>query len=287
MPRNEVIVHVHRYRDAFTVLLAKRIAKRPDVRVISTRHTVRPGRNSALFRRIYDKLQAHIFVSTTAFKRFRTPWPDALPMQEKRVHILHNSLYTGEMHDAPQPLPEKGPIVALYMGPLVEGKGIETIIDALALIGKRRLRVRIAGEGNPDYVDTLRRRAMTRGVMDLIDWKIAPLATDDIHLAAQSHFLVLPSTEREAFGLSNLQAMAAGRAQICSPNGAQAEYLVDGESAIFVPPADATAFADAMRRLAEDAELRAKIGAAAFAAYRRHLAWTPFIRALTKIYSKL
>ena len=52
LPTDRTYIHVHRYRDAFSVLLAKRIAKRPDIRIISTRHTVRPGRNSALFRRI-------------------------------------------------------------------------------------------------------------------------------------------------------------------------------------------------------------------------------------------
>lgn len=34
VPRDRTYVHVHRYRDAFTVLLAKRLVKRPDVRVI-------------------------------------------------------------------------------------------------------------------------------------------------------------------------------------------------------------------------------------------------------------
>lgn len=65
LPRDRSYVHVHRYRDAFTVLLAKRLVKRPDIRVISTRHKVFPGRNSWLFRRIYNKINGHIFVSQT------------------------------------------------------------------------------------------------------------------------------------------------------------------------------------------------------------------------------
>lgn len=281
LPVDKTYVHVHRYRDAFTVLLAKRIAGRPDVRVISTRHTVRQGRNSWLFRRIYDKINAHIFVSRTAFERFRAAWPERLPMRAETVHIIHNSVNIPDVH--PEPEPAKGPVFAIYAGPLVKGKGIETIIDALVSLRKLKLRLRIVGRGNPDYLDSLRRRAMTRGVMEMIDWKT--LADIPVDIISQSHFAVLPSIEREAFGLPNIYVMAAGRPQICSPNGAQSEYLVDGESALFVPPADAHALAEAMRRLAKDPDLRAHIGREARRAYTATLSWDSFIPRLTEIYT--
>lgn len=280
VPVDNSYVHVHRYRDAFTVLLAKRLAKRPDIRVISTRHTVRQGRNSWLFRRIYDKINAHIFVSHTAFDRFRAPWPDRLPMRMKTVHIIHNSVNIP--HAPVLAEPEKGPVFAIYAGPLVKGKGIETIIDALVSLRDLKIRLRIVGQGNPDYLDTLRRRAMTRGVMEMIDWK--SLRDTPTEIIGQSHFAVLPSVEREAFGLPNIYVMAAGRAQICSPNGAQSEYLIDGESAIFVPLADAHALAEAMRRLATDPELRSRIGANAHRAYTGSLSWESFTPRLTAIY---
>lgn len=280
IPRNGGYIHVHRYRDAFTALLAKRFAKRPDIRVISTRHKVRPGRNSWLFRRIYDKINAHIFVSRTAFDRFRSTWPDRLPMKASTVHIILNSINIP--FALPAPPPDKGLIFALYAGPVVKGKGIETIIDALPSLRGLKLRLKIVGKGDPDYFDELRRRAMTRNVMEMIDWKASDDA--DLDLFGSAHFLVLPSVEREGFGLSNLRAMAAGRPQICSTNGAQHEYLTDGETAIFVPPADAVALAAAIRDLASDAPLRARMGAAAFEYYSRHLSWQSFIPRLTDIY---
>lgn len=281
VPRDKTYVHVHRYRDAFTVLLAKRLARRPDVRVISTRHKVHRGRNSWLFRRIYDKINAHIFVSNTAFERFRSTWPDRLPMRKETVHIMLNSINIPNI--VPNEEPDKGPIFAIYEGPLAKGKGIETIIDAMAMLRGIKLRLRIAGHGNPDYVDTIRRRAMTRNVMDMIDWKISQDIPDDI--ISMSHFAVLPSVEREGFGLTNLRVMAAGRPLICTPNGAQSEYLTDGETAIFVPPADANALADAMRLLATDSNLRKEIGSKAFKHYTTALSWQSFIPKLTEIYT--
>lgn len=119
--------------------------------------------------------------------------------------------------------------------------------------------------------------------MEMIDWK--SVADVPAELISQSHFAVLPSVEREAFGLVNVDVMAVGRPQICSPNGAQSEYLADGESALFVPPADAHALAEAMRRLATDPALRREIGAAARRAYDANLSWQSFIPRLTHIYT--
>lgn len=281
LPLNKSYIHVHRYRDAFTVLLAKRIINRPDIRVISTRHTVQPGRNSWLFRRIYDKINAHIFVSNLAFERFRSSWPQKLPMREERVHILFNSINIPQT--LPSSEPDKGPIFALYLGSIAKGKGIEAIIDAMASLRDLKLRLRIVGRGNPDYLDTLRRRAMNRNTMELIDWKTPSDVPQEI--IDQSHFAVLPSVEREGFGFSNIRVMSSGRAQICTTNGAQPEYLSDEVTALFIPPADAHALAEAMRRLATDHALRKELGENAFIQYSKALSWHSFIPQLTKIYT--
>lgn len=280
IPLNKGYVHVHKYRDAFTVLLAKRLTGRKDIRVISTRHKVRRGRNSWLFRRIYDKINAHIFVSKTAYEHFRRTWSGKMPIKPERVHILHNSVNIPP--SMPVHEPDKGPIFALYLGPVVKGKGIETIIDAMASLKGMKVRLRIAGRGNPDDLDRLRRRAMARNVMEMIDWRTTGNESEE--LIAQSHFAVLPSVEREGFGLSNLRVMAAGRPQICTHSGAQTEYLSDGETALFVPPADAFALADAMKKLAANPDLRADMGTKAYQQYVSALSWQSFVPKLTEIY---
>lgn len=282
LPKDNTYVHVHRYRDAFTVLLAKRFARRPDIRVISTRHTVRRGRNTWLFRRIYDKVNAHIFVSETAFEHFRKSWPDKLPMAENKVHILHNSINMSP--GLPVKEPDRGPIFALYIGPLVKGKGIETIIGALSMMPRLKLRLKIAGKGDPDYLDKLRRQAINANVMDKIDWKTDTEITD--RLISQCHFAVLPSIDPEAFGFSNIRVMAAGRPQICTPSGAQKEYLADGQTAIFTKPEDIKGLAEAMKRLASDAALREEMGSNAYRQYTGRLSWQSFIPKLTEIYKK-
>lgn len=282
IPQGEGVIHVHRYRDAFTALLAKRIAKRKDILVVATRHSTRPARNSALFRRIYRKINAHIFVSDAARRSFISTWTHAAdsPIAENRIHVLHNSIPSAPAEATPEP--ERGPVFAICHGPLAKGKGIESAIDALQFLSDIKLRLRIAGPGHPDYLDLLRRRAITLGVMDSIDWNIAPDVPDSLILS--SHFAIHPSTNREAGGIDNIRDMACARAQICTASGAQTEYLRDGVSAIIVPPANPGAIAAAMRTLATDAKLRNQMGATAFADFHQLLDWNVFTSRLAKIY---
>jgi glycosyltransferase involved in cell wall biosynthesis len=64
------------------------------------------------------------------------------------------------------------------------------------------------------------------------------------------------------------QAMAVGRPVVTADTAAVREVLTDGDSALLVPPGDAEALADAMRRLGDDPGLRARLGASA---HRRFL----------------
>lgn len=275
------IIHTHRYRDALLAMVARRISRRSDLRIINTRHIVRRGRDSWLYRRMYRGLDAQIFVSEAACGRFLSTWRRRkLPFPKDRITVVHNSLYMvlGDM----EPEPSKGPVVAMFHGPLVPGKGLETLIDALPRLKGLRLRLRIVGTGHPDYVDALRRRAQTRGVMEMIDWH---KYTSDPHpLIREAHFGVLPSVVSEAFGLANLEYMANGRPQVCTGNGAQTEYLTNGTDALIVSPGSVEDLAEAMRRLASDAALRVRLGEAARANYQRGLAWSRFASRMEGIY---
>jgi glycosyltransferase involved in cell wall biosynthesis len=74
--------------------------------------------------------------------------------------------------------------------------------------------------------------------------------------------VVHASTQPEPFGLVIAEAMACGRPVVVSAAGGAGEIVRDGIDALAVPPGDAAAMAEAIRRLAEDAELRARMGAA-------------------------
>jgi glycosyltransferase involved in cell wall biosynthesis len=62
-------------------------------------------------------------------------------------------------------------------------------------------------------------------------------------------------------------AVACGTPLVTADTPAARELLVDGESALLVPPGDAKALAEALRRLAADRDLARLIGAGGRATY--------------------
>lgn len=274
------VVHVHNFRDAFIALSARKLSLRRGVRVILTCHRVKPGRDTALRRRILRNLQALIFPSALTRDTFLSTWnPMELPLPAERIHVLHNSVYMPG--DLPAP-PATGPVVASYMGRIVRGKGLETFISALPALRGLRTRACIAGTGDPDYIDTLKRQADRLEVMDMIDWSINNL--DRYAILERTHIGVFPSLQPEAFGLSGAACMDWARPQICTYNGAQCEYLTAGREALMIPPADTEALAEALRRLATDPDLRHSMGQAAKDRFETTLAWPRFARSLAAIY---
>ena len=282
--RRRTVVHVARYRDALCAIAARTLARRHDVRVVMTRHYVAPARRSWMYRFVYRRLDAHLFVSEIARRRFLSAWKEgeAFPFDPERLTVIHNSLNLPAPD--PQPERERGPLSALYHGRLAPGKGLETLLDAFSIIVNRKikLRLRILGTGDPDYVAALRRHAETLGIMERIDW--TRHVSDPRPLIREAHFGVLPSETEEAFGLANIEYMYEGRPQIATNNGAQAEYLTDGLDAILISPSDPEALADAMERLASAPTLRARMGAAAAVTFRNLLSWPAFAGRLTCIY---
>ena len=276
-------VHCHSTRDAFSVLTARRLLGRHDIRVILTRHYVRRAGRTPFHRFVYRNVDNMVFVSKIAKDKFFSGWHWKGRYSDDDINacVIHNSLNV--KLDQVCEEPNKGPVTAMYLGRLAPDKGLDDLIDALAVIKDIKLRLRIVGTGHPDYVDSLRRRALTAGVMHMIDWPRHKENTQEY--IRMSHFGVLPSVGPEAFGLSNVEFMKEGRPIICSDNGAQPEYIDQGKEGILVPPHSPELLAQEMRRLAVSEELRKAIGSSARVRFERDLAWPRFIGRLYPLYS--
>ena len=278
----QTVVHCHDTRDAFAALTARQLISRPDIRVLLTRHYVRRAGHSPFHKYVYRNVDAMIFVSRIAKDRFMSSWRlrKLAPAEDARMHVIHNSLNIDLRPVVPEP--EKGPVTAMYLGRLSPGKGLDYLIEALSMLTNVRLRLRMVGTGHPDYVDSLRRKAEIAGVMSMIDWpRHKENAADYIRT---SHFGVLPSSEPEAFGISNIEFMSEGRPLICTRNGAQPEYITDGKEGILVAPRNAEVLAHEMRRLATSPVLRRNLGEAARHRFATELSWPCFMSRLEPLY---
>ncbi len=116
------------------------------------------------------------------------------------------------------------------------------------------------------------------GRVTFLGWQDDPLG-----MAAGLDVLLAPSI-REGFGLNLLEAMSQAVPILGSTASALPEIIVDCETGLTVPPADATAIAVALRRLLADASLRQRMGLAGLARLTSHFSAEKMIQAHVKLY---
>jgi glycosyltransferase involved in cell wall biosynthesis len=80
-------------------------------------------------------------------------------------------------------------------------------------------------------------------------------------LYAEADVVLFPIRWEEPWGLVPLEAMGVGRPLVATARGGAVTYLRDGENALLIPSEDPHALAVAVRRLAGDQPLRAKLRA--------------------------
>jgi len=145
----------------------------------------------------------------------------------------------------------------LYVGNLLPHKNVLSLLDALAILRRRRrARLIIRGEGQPAYARAVRARVETLGLTDLVTFQGYAGAHALRDLYARAACLVLPSLH-EGFGLPVLEAMACGTPVITSSSSSLPE--VGGDAALQVDPHDAIDLSDAMYRVLSDADLREEL----------------------------
>lgn len=146
---------------------------------------------------------------------------------------------------------------AAFIGSLTREKGVHVAIQAIAAsIGRLpAIRLSIIGEG-PELAN-LERLVTTCGIGNRVVF--LGLRDDVGALLTQHDLLLVPSIWKEAFGFVLIEAMAAGCPTIASAVGGIPEVISDGEDGLLVPPEDPEALSEAIVRLWNDPELRARL----------------------------
>jgi Glycosyltransferase len=150
----------------------------------------------------------------------------------------------------------------LFVGKLIPLHGLDTILAAARIAPEVPFRVVGSGQLEP----LLANRPDNVEWIPWVEYEQLPAA---LHHAgcALGIFAASPKAQR-VIPNKVFQALACGTPVITADTPAARELLADGESALLVPPGDARALAEAIRRLAQDAKLAQRIADGGHAAYR-------------------
>jgi glycosyltransferase involved in cell wall biosynthesis len=183
-------------------------------------------------------------------------------------------------------VPEDGPVVS-YVGKLVPRKGVDTLIEAMGILGRRPGGAPLlVAAGIGELREPLEARAAALGVADRVRF-VGKVPHDDVGwwMAAGDVF-VLPSLS-EGLPTVVCEAMNCGRPVVATAVDGTPEIVRDGETGLLVPPSDATALAAALARLVDDPALAARMGARALEIGRERYTWEANARAMARIYEAL
>lgn len=165
------------------------------------------------------------------------------------------------------PLPD-GPVHALFYGKLAPLHGLESIVAAARLEGTPA--IRLIGEGQLDAWLTAELVREPRPRIDHLSW----VPYHDLGAQVQAAGIclgVFGTSDKAGRVVPNkvYQAMSAGRPVVTADTVGIREVITDGVDGLLVPPGDAQALAQALRRLAADSSLRARLGTAARARFEQ------------------
>lgn len=157
--------------------------------------------------------------------------------------------------------------VVLMIGRMVAEKGYPELfeamrdVDAELWVAGERLASDHAGDVGP-RVEAIRADPALADRIRFLGYR-----TDIPDLLRAADIFTLPS-HREGMPRSIIEAMLTGLPVVATDIRGSREEVVDGETGLLVPVRDPAALAEALQRLAGDAELRARMGAAGLARAR-------------------
>jgi UDP-glucose:(heptosyl)LPS alpha-1,3-glucosyltransferase len=185
------------------------------------------------------------------------------------VAVIPNGVDTGEFHPnnrevfSEQVRSAHGigreDLVLLFVGHEFVRKGLQTVMESLAILNDKRLKLLICGG---DHFEPFYQQAKSLGIEPQVIFLGAQHDVKKYYSAAD--IFVLP-TFHDAFGLVITEAMASGLPVIVSKNAGAAEDIIeDGKDGVLISdPQNAKELATKIRALVQSPSMREKIGAQA------------------------
>ena len=178
----------------------------------------------------------------------------SLSVDNERIHVLPGSgIDTARYAVLPEPPP---PVTVAFAGRMLIDKGVRTLVAAYEIVQQQGHPVRLVLAGTPDPAND-----NSIPASELEDWGKRPgiswlgQVADIRDVWRNAHIAVLASLG-EGLPMSLVEAAACGRPLIATDVPGSRAVARTGVNGILVPTGDPQKLADAIIKLASDAELR-------------------------------
>ncbi|MGB4221112.1 MAG: glycosyltransferase family 4 protein [Smithellaceae bacterium] len=200
-------------------------------------------------------------------------------LDQNKFRVVHNGINNEFFYPKQNgPRPENSLIVTNSADtPL---KGLNFLLEAVARVRRERhLTLTVIGQPKKDGIIENLVKELKLGDIVRFTGRIENEEFADYY--AKSTLAVVPSLY-EGFGIPAAEAMACGVPLISTSGGALPEVV--GDAGLVVPPADATALAQAITRLLDSAEERKKLAQAGLERVNSVFSWAKAAREVADVY---
>ena len=162
-------IHAHNFKDAFTACYARCLSSQKQVRVVMCRHLTRKGKNGLLYRWLYRHLDRLIFDSDLSKTVFLSTHPT---IDAAKLGVIHTSIVVPEGFTTvdirtKHHLPAED-VIGMFHGRLDPEKGLDVLLEAVALLRDKPFRLVLVGRGSEDYTAHLKQVVQEKGIAEKV-----------------------------------------------------------------------------------------------------------------------
>jgi glycosyltransferase involved in cell wall biosynthesis len=202
--------------------------------------------------------------------------------QPERVHLIPIGAYDFYRTFARDIQPER-PNTVLFFGRIWEYKGLQYLIEAAPLITKAIPDARIIIAGYGERFEKYQKAMLNPQHFEVHNYRIPDEQV--AHFFQQASVVALPYIEASQSGVVSA-AYAFGKPVVATRVGGLPEVVMEGQTGLLVPPADASSLANAIITLLRDAPLRHKMGQQARQFAETELSWQRIAHRTLEVYQK-